>query len=358
MHRKRKLKILAFFPSIGRGGVTRVVETLLPALMPYADVTVLGQTFNENGQVIRYPKDMPFIQVEPVLKLPPHPYQFPFIINNAQVFIEHAETMQDDFDIIWNISPWFSIGAADFVNFKKPLVINIADFAHDHINMGEMLTNYFRATAPKLAARSDYVIFSSDFQRYWAEDHYGFYRAETIHYCTGFSPLPQGNAVHPGLPAEFLLAFHPMGHKDPQTILRAFYYARTKDPATPPLVLAGIGTEGVLDANSRSAGASSLRRLIESMTSTQLRMGKDIIAAGYVAEDESQRRRFERIGTRSRALPSAAGLWEPAGIYRAAAAPCAWLRISAGRSRGDGRSDCGNAEVPRSGAAARSIRLQ
>lgn len=279
------MKILCLAQCIGRGGMTRVMETLLPALVRRGiELTILGQPINEIGQTLHYPDGAKFVQIRPESGLVMHPYQFDWLVANSQKFVDHARELEKDYDLIWCPVPFFSVGSAFDAIFSKPLVISIPDFAFDHIGMGDILTPLFRMASVRLAHRVDHVIFSSRFQRDWGVSRYRFESNSVIPYSLDFTPALDGTSVHPDLPERYLLALHPMGHKDPITIIRAYAYARSRagDVCVPPLVFAGLYTDDILDFNKQSADITSVRRMIGDR---KLEIGKDFFATGYVAED-------------------------------------------------------------------------
>lgn len=273
------MKILTFADAVGRGGVTRVVEVLSSAFARQGlDMTILGQRFNETGHPIAWEPSFPFIQVRPVDKLPLHPHQFDFLLRSAQVRVDHLRELQDDFDLIYVATPWWGMGAADRWDITKPVVADIPDLAFDHIDMGSFLTKHFRAAARRVAERCNPPVFAADYQKQWGEEHYGFTHAVRLRHSMDFSPSNDGEAVAPGLPPQYLLAFHCMGHKDPETIIRGYHLARKDYPI--PLVLAGIGTDALLER--RPTGQAEY--ILNIIRHFNFVIGRDIFILGRVDE--------------------------------------------------------------------------
>jgi glycosyltransferase involved in cell wall biosynthesis len=279
------MKVLVFLATVGRGGVTRVIETLLPAVKTLGvEMEILGQSFNEIGDVVKYPEGVPFTQIRPIGKLPSHKDgQFDYLIAHSQEFVDHALEMEKDFDLVWCITPFWSLGNAEDAPFTKPVVINIPDFAFDHINMGDKLTSFFRLASTELALRADHTIFSSHFQRDWGVNHYGFKSTSVIPYSIFFSPKTNGDKIHPYIPEQYLLAMHPMGHKGLDVMLNAYRYAKSKlGNRIPPLVLAGLGTG---ELNNPYNDSFEVRKFWSHITKTGLRINRDVFCAGYVEEE-------------------------------------------------------------------------
>lgn len=276
------MKILIYANSVGRGGVTRVVEILSAAFARAGlDCAILGQRYNETGHEVQWERSFPFVQVRPVEKLPLHPLQFNFLLASAQVMVDHLAEMQHDFDVIFAVTPWWSIGGMVDWEITTPVVSEVPDFAFDHINMGSFLTPYMREAARRIAERSSMTIFLSDFQRKWGEDHYGYNRSKVIHHAIDYAPFVKGDGeLPPGVPDEFILAFHCWGHKDPETILRGYGLLRDERPV-PPLVMAGIGTEQLIVPNPDRQG-NYLRGVIKRLG---LEIGRNVIVPGFVKDE-------------------------------------------------------------------------
>lgn len=276
------MRLLIFTPSPGRGGVTRVIEVMSAAFVRAGiDVEVLGQRYNEHGIEINYPKEIPFHQIRPADRMPPHPGQFEWLIAHAQDMLDHLAEVQDNYDLIWTPCGWWTVGADAHWNIHTPVVVNLPDFAFDHIGMGGFLTNYFRAAARRIATRADLTIFSSDFQRQWGESHYGFERTTRIRYAMDFVPFPADKPQALDTPQEYILAFHCMGHKDPLTILTAYAFAK-EVREMPPLVLAGISTDKIMNPFNNERGVEQVRRLIRTLN---LLVGIDLHILGIVPEN-------------------------------------------------------------------------
>lgn len=289
------LKVLVYTPTVGRGGVKTVVETLcraFEALSETEDVSfsILGQSFDENGVQIDYPKSWKFEQIDPIQRLPPHPYQFPFLEANYKVFIDHLLRVEDNYDVIFCPSSWW-VMYPDYWPITKPFVTVIPDFAFDFIDMG-YLQKHFRTASTLIAKRSAAVVFPSKFHRQHALSRYGFNRHKTItiphsmdFVVKDYYPT-QTNADRVrkkyNLSKEYVLAFHCFGHKDVGTILRAQLYGRSHSPNVPPLVIAGIETERYLTNNS-DQHAQEVRRIITEIKAT---LGQDLFILGEVPNED------------------------------------------------------------------------
>lgn len=280
------MKVLVLLATVGRGGVTRVIEHLLPALVEQGlDMTVVGQTLNEAGRPIAYPAEVPFIQIEPADGLPPHPNQFSFLVEHGGDFLAHAARLQEGFDLCFAMTPWWSIGAKAVCNLHLPVISCIPDFAFDQIGMSEFLNDHFRSAVLRIAERSALTVFSSEFQRQWGIDHYGFALSRTtvIPYSSDFIPTARGSMSLPGLPEHTLLAFHTLHHKDPETLLRGYAYAHHKSRRVPPLVIGGIDSDTLTDLHYQSERLVGLRRLITH--ELNLRLKRDLFITGFVPEE-------------------------------------------------------------------------
>lgn len=255
-------RVLFFAPTVGRGGVHQVVETLAASLAQYAgpdwQFEVLGQRFDEVGLPVHFPDSWPFTQVEPLAdgeKMPAHPYQFPFLLKHAEDFVAHLNRVANDYDLVFIPSPWWTMKAHNWA-LTVPFVTTINDFAYDFIDIG-ILSEHFREVTKLLAVRAAQVTFSADFHRLHGETHYNFRRTKTISYSYDFAtpnynPSPEEarrvrEKYH--LPDQYALAFHCYGHKDPFTILSGHHLACAQSDAVPPLVMAGLETEHYLETD-------------------------------------------------------------------------------------------------------------
>lgn len=244
------MKVLLYTPTVNRGGVHRVVETLFPALVsnnPDVEFEVLGQEFDEIGLEIKYP--CPFHAMPPFGKLPPHPDQFPYLFANQGRFYAHLERKSRGFDVIYCPAPWWTMGFTRWT-LKVPFVTTLSDFAFDVIDMG-MLADHFRSVVNKMRAHVSAFVVHSDYWKQHAETRYGLTNVHRVSHSrdfvsNGFIASPEAGArvrQKYNLPEHYVLAFHCYGHKDPATIIKGYQWAKIHDRSLPPLVIAGIGTE-------------------------------------------------------------------------------------------------------------------
>jgi len=276
------VKVLIFAGVIGRGGVRRVCEVLSHEFANQGlDCHILGQRYDENGGEIDWERSFPFTQIRPAERLPLHPGLFEYLVATAQMMVDHLEQVQDDYDLIYAASAWWHVGGMVNWKIRKPIVSDIPDFAFDYISMGSFLTHYFREAAPRVALRSARTVFASEFHRSHGAEHYGFDRTALIRHSIDFTPMIDGDGTPPaGLPDKYLLAFHPMGHKDPETIIRGYNLLR-KDGVNMPLVMAGIGTDALV-SNKPTKEANYLRDVVRGLN---MEFGKDILVLGRVPEE-------------------------------------------------------------------------
>lgn len=297
------IRVLVYAPTIGRGGVHLVVKTLMNALATDTDpdewhFAVLGQRYDEIGLEVEWPKEWPFTQIEPLYdgqKLPAHPRQFAFLAQMADVFVDHLVRLVPHHDLVYCPSPWWTMPAEwPEALTKKPFVTTLPDFAFDFIDMGTLAAN-FRVVSQRIADRADLTIFPSDFQREHGEALYGFgedgKKTKTISHSADFlasESIPSGDEAERvrekyGLPANYVLAFHPAYHKDPVTILRAQKLARSLSPNIPPLVMAGIGTEHFLTQKAVDHHIDDVRKTLKEIG---IQPGIDFWALGTIPNED------------------------------------------------------------------------
>lgn len=286
-------RVLIFAPMVGRGGVHRVVQRLSHGFAAYADpdewhFTVLGQQYDEYHNPITWPADWPFIQVRPSAMFPAHPRQFQWLYSQRQTFYDHLEEFAPLFDLIYCPSAWWTMRVNHFC-LPVPFVTSVPDFAFDFINMGELLNLNFRRVSRLIAEQTDFTVFSSHFQRLHGERNYGFKRTATIPHSADFiadhfnaSPAETERVrARYKLPKSYVLAFHPMQHKGVKTVLRAIAWARRLNLDVPPLVLAGLHTDQVLDDEVEDQHIDQVRNMIAGL---HLLHGVDFYALGRIPE--------------------------------------------------------------------------
>lgn len=282
-------KVLIFTPIVGRGGVKLCVETMLRGYAQYAppdwEFTVLGQALDEIGKPIDYA--FPFTQIRPLAVLPQHPHLFNYLLHHADDFMDHlrevvAETQPD---LVMCYGAWW-VARARRWEIEAPIVTFLPDFAFNQgVDLG-ILNEHFTFASQILARRASFSVFSAEYHRNHAVDYYRFPIEKTavINHSADFvahnlvASKAEGRRVAKqfGLPSRYVLAFHPMGHKDPDTILRGQRYARLHSASVPPLVLAGIHTEELLNPRNRRA-----QILLESV---HAHLDVDVFVTGFVEE--------------------------------------------------------------------------
>jgi len=288
------MKILFYTPTVGRGGVHRVVETVLAQIVkqyPQHTYHALGQRYNEVGDKVKYPCAL--TQIRPVKKLPDHPEQFKFLLDNADVFYQHLAEIAPKYDLIYAPSIWWGLPKGEW-EITTPLVATIPDFAFDIMNMGS-IAQHFRSVIRKLGEFSNTLVVHSRYWQQHAQQTYGTQNIEVIEHTRDFLSksfdysFAEGVRVREkyGLPNEYVLAFHCYGHKDPITILHGQLYARSRSPYVPPLVIAGLETEQYVEGAPIKGGAEShvheVRRAIREIKAT---LGRDLWILGKLPDED------------------------------------------------------------------------
>lgn len=294
----RPKRVLLYAPTVGRGGVRRVVETLTAAWATLTakggewdyDFEVLGQTFDEIGNLLHWPEQWPFTQLEPGADIPPHPHQFNWLMKHQDNFVRHLKRVVETgrYDLVFCPSPWWTMRPqTEVFELPVPFVTVVADFAFDHINMGGMSAN-FRYVARQVAEKADLTIFPSYYQRRWGEKHYGFQQTRTIEHSADFvandfqATFEEGQRVREkyGLPERYILAMHCMYHKDPVTILKAHSFLKD----APPLVMAGVGTQYL--ANEGKAPDGHIEQVRQAVIDTGHAVGQNLFIPGFVPDED------------------------------------------------------------------------
>lgn len=290
------IRVLIYAPSVGRGGVHRVVQKLMGGFAQYADseqwsFSVLGQTMDEIGLPIEWPESWSFEQIDPGAIVPPHPLQFNWLNNQQEVFFAHLKrkVAGGDYDLIYCPSPWWTMRVRKW-ELPIPFVTTVPDFAFDFIDMG-MLTYNFRRVAKIIAERADFVVFPSNFQRCHGERYYDYRKTRTIHHSADFvandfdASSDEGMRVRIkyNLPNSYILAFHPMYHKGIDVILQAQFWARQHCPNIPALVVAGIGTEHLLKVNEVDHHITHIRQMMQDIG---IQPGVDFFALGRMPDED------------------------------------------------------------------------
>ena len=286
-------KVLIFAPIVGRGGLHLCVETMLKGYRDYApedwQFSILGHDYDEIGLPIQY--GYPLTKLESDVPLPQHPFLFPYLLRNADHFMDQLREVVDEQkpDLVMVYGGWW-IARAKRWDIPTPMVCFLPDFATSQgVDLGQLLNDHFEYSAQLLSKRADFTVYSSDYHREHAVSRYHFpiQKTAVVHHSSDFV-LQNGLKVSKAegrrvrkkllLPEKYVLAFHPMGHKDPQTVLRAQQFARMHSDKVPSLVFAGIGTDGFTDLKNRRT-----RRMLEEV---HAHLDYDFFATGYVDEGD------------------------------------------------------------------------
>jgi glycosyltransferase involved in cell wall biosynthesis len=280
-------RVLIFAPTVGRGGVRRVVEALCATFARRRSWTfdVLGQTYDELGDAIAWPDGWNFTQIRPVDKLPLHPELFAFLMSHRADFFAHLAEVAGDYDLIFCPSPWWAFIGSYPV--ETPVVSFIPDFAFDFGIVGSTLEAYFRGISPIIAKHSAHVVFPSDGVRHHGEERYGM-TGSTIYFSTdiaasGGDDKYSSVRLKYGLPEQYVLAFHCYGHKGAEVIIRGQEYARRRSKYVPPLVIAGLQTQYYLDAVPVNSHVKMIQDTIRQCSGT---VGRDVFILGAVSDEE------------------------------------------------------------------------
>lgn len=248
----------------------------------------MGRLHDEEGLAVEYPSDFTYIPVDVVDKLPPHPSQFEYLMLHHTDFVDRLNEIAPEYDLIFNIYPFWAI-ASNWAT-KTPLVTMIPDLAFDFINVGAYLDGYLRGQTRLAGEIAAATVFPANFHRLHAEIHYGFTRTHTIYHSADMLPVGKTpieadiEAVRTkyGLPKRYVLAFHPMGHKGLDQIVQAQHYARSHSPFIPPLVIAGMDTNQLVNPTYPNEQMEESRFLIFQQLGAHL--GQDIFITGPVED--------------------------------------------------------------------------
>lgn len=281
------MRCLIYAPTVGRGGVRRVIEVLCDVFSKRDDwqFDVLGQTYDELGMPVKWAEGMNFIQIRPVDKLPLHPHLFSFLGEHRADFFAHLKEIAGNYDVILCLSPWWGFVGDDTID--TPVVTFVPDFAFDYMDMGSV-GHHFRALASIIAKQSAYTIFPSEYQRRFG-DRYGF-NGGVIYFSMDFTArnfdtsLSEQKRIQTkyGIPERYFLALHCYGHKGAEIIIQGQYFARKRNPALPNLVIAGLETEYYMKTPAQNGHAKMVQQTIQRFKSV---IGK-VYILGTVAEED------------------------------------------------------------------------
>ncbi len=295
-------RLFVYAPVIGRGGVHRLVERLVPALIQTAapsdwDIHVLSQPCNELGTPIQWPNNRFTALVPDLMNIPIPTLRLQYLYEAGILFYQQLEKLAQPGDVVWLPHPWYSL-RLNFTTLRNSpyhFIPTIHDLAFDTLNWRGLWGDGYRYEMMAFALFASRLIFSSTATRSDARQRYAFPddKAHTI-YLGDFLPdnfvtTPEAAATaqqRHHLPPRYFLAFHCSSpSKDLLTIIRGLAVARQQNPtAVAPLVVAGLGTE-VFDPNiaSHDPYTASVHRAIRE---TNLQPGQDIIFLGKVEDDQ------------------------------------------------------------------------
>lgn len=270
------MRVLIYAPVVGRGGAHRMLSRLIPLIN--ADVSYLGFERDENGVSLQF---LPHIQHIPLSPKPTYPIDARWSKGSLAQHHAQLQDMASDFDAIWLPTPW---GSAGF-DVSTPIVTTIHDYSWrlmgNHNAWREDELNWFR--------NHTQIVNPTRYQQAVGVVHYGIFDSTFIPHGDfvpdkfDVTPL-SGQRVRDlyGLPDRYVLAFHCANHlKDPETILRAQYHARTDSDQVPPLVIAGIETEQL--AHPRHPYHKQVKKLWQSLGYT---LNKDLFILGQVPDQD------------------------------------------------------------------------
>jgi len=282
-------RMLIYAPTVGRGGVRRVIETLCADLAKHDawSFDVLGQAFDELGERVDWPEQFGFTQVRPVDRLPLHPDLFMFLMQKRGNFFEHLKQIAGNYDLVFCPSPWWGFIGTEPID--TPVVSFVPDFAFDHMDIG-LIGQYFRGISPIIARHSDHVIFPSDWQREHGETHYGF-EGSTVYFSADYTARDfdagfdnqHSVRLKYHLPDAYVLAFHCYGHKAAEVIVRGQYYARRQSANVPPLVIAGLQTGYYAEQPAVNEHVKMVQDTIRECSGV---VGRDVFILGTIPDED------------------------------------------------------------------------
>lgn len=291
--------VLIYAPYVGSGGVRRFVLRLLDAWLETADPAawrfrVLSQPVDGNGDELPWPPAI-FTPVSgDRIKQNLGAALCDFLQTNQNAFWSELRRHASGVDVVWLPQPWWTLRMTeDRVDLPAHIIPTVHDFAFDELGWDGLFGDRFRDEARNFVSVSSRLVFSSRFTAGRAADRYGMQpeRGRVIH-LADFVPEPfvatpaEADRVSRryGMPDRYWLAFHAMGHKDPQTILAALARTKATMSATEfvPLVIAGMHTEALRpDAGPQHAHAASLRKSIDRLG---LVHGRDYHVLGFLPD--------------------------------------------------------------------------
>ncbi len=294
-------RLIVYAPVIGRGGVHRLVERLVPALIQTAasegwDIHVLSQPYNELGAPIRWPDNRFTALVPDLMDIPSPTWRLQYLSEAGILFYRQLQKFAQPGDVVWLPHPWYSLRLNYSVLRNSPyhFIPTIHDLAFDTFNWQGFWGDGYRYEMRVFATFASRLIFSSDATRGYARQRYGFpdEKSRTI-YLGDFLPdnfVTTSEAVATArqrchLPPRYFLAFHCSSpSKDLLTIIRGLAIARQQNPsAVAPLVVAGLGTEAFDPAN--TSNDPYITSVQQAIREANFKPGQNIFFLGKVEDD-------------------------------------------------------------------------
>lgn len=285
-------KLLYYTPFVNRGGVKKVIESVLPVMVETAaergwKIDVLGQVLDENQNPVKYPI-IPVQQLEPNEKLPLPPKLYEALLRNSKINLEHLHEVAPNYDLIYSPNPLWGMWG-DW-NIEIPFVCTIHDFAWDFISMGDFLTNYFQAVCHKIAERASVVTSMSNYHLQHGAMKYEFKNIQNVQNSADLFAQPYAGGTEGinrvrekyNLPEKYILLPHALHNHGIDTGLRGYDLARNFDIDIPPLVICGIGTENLLKPK------DNYEKTIYMLIQWELRaeLQKDLLVIGTVNSED------------------------------------------------------------------------
>jgi glycosyltransferase involved in cell wall biosynthesis len=294
------MRFLVYAPVIGRGGVHRLVEQLIPAMLDIADregidIKILSHMRDENGVPIKWPEDR-LITLKPSLwDLPSQTRRLQYLQEASSQYYKQLAQIWSPGDVVWLPHPWFSLRLSHAIVRKAPVhfVPTIHDLAFDSLQWGGAWGAGYRHEMWAFGLLASRLIFSSNTVRDTALQKYVFSpdKLRTV-YLSNFLPgdfnptaeiAARVKSLY-NLPQDYFLAFHCSSpSKDLITIIRAIATTRDRNPASfVPLVIAGIGTDKFHpNSNVEDEYAQSIR---DALRDANLKPDRDVFILGETAE--------------------------------------------------------------------------
>lgn len=258
----RPIEVLIYAPVVGRGGVRRLVDRLLPTWLDNTDpqqwrFRVLSQPADESARPIDWPPGTLIPLDGDGFVARSGSNLFDYLNASQDAFFERLRQHAQGVHVVWLPHPWWTLRLKRaVVDIPAHLVPTVHDFAFDHLVWSGTFGDGFRAETRAFVGAASELVFSSRFTLDYAVSHYHM-RPEQgkVIYLGDFLPDPfvatpaEAERVRARykLPNQFWLAFHATGHKDPLTIFEAVAEVKRQQPELHiPLVLAGVNTERML----------------------------------------------------------------------------------------------------------------